>query len=208
MKIVHTSDTHGYLWPVLPEGDAVIHSGDFCPNRTNGIWAVETTFQPAWIQANGPQIKDWIGERPFGIVHGNHDFIDTVPYLKAAGIDAYNLDDKKVEILGVGFQGFPWVPEFGPWNRGLDPVTLYDAVFAMDLDCDVLVCHAPIYGVLDRNRSGERCGNKPLRKLLQDAVRVPDYVLCGHIHESNGYQAWSRGISVSNAATTVRVIDV
>lgn len=208
MKIVHVSDTHGYM-PKLLEGDVVVHSGDFCPNRSFGIRSIEDTYQPYWIESKGPQLRAWIGERPLLIVHGNHDFINTVSLLRAQGIEAYDLDDKRLDHGGLVFHGFPWVPSFGPWNRGISEKEISLRLLQVDMEgVDIFVSHCPMYGVLDRNAEGERCGSRSLRSHFQESPHVPKYLLHGHIHEAAGILGWSRGMIVSNAATTQRIIDV
>lgn len=210
MKLLHVSDSHGWLGLKLPEADIVVHSGDFLPNKTFGIRSIEEAYQPYWIEQNAEKIRNWIGDRALLITHGNHDFIDSAPHLRKIGIEAYNLDDTKLVHGNLAFYGFPWVPEFGPWNRGCSDYVLEARLEAIEdfEDVDILVAHSPIFGLLDRNATGERCGSKPMRKFLQDSAHVPNWVLCGHIHESHGIQTWSRGIQVSNAATICRVIDV
>ncbi len=209
MKICHISDNHGYLGDIIPECDLIVHTGDFLPNRSFGYQVIEETFQPAWIEQNASRLRAWAGGRKIFMVSGNHDFVNSAEHLQKAGIDAVCIDDSRYEHKGVVFHGFPWMNQFGDWNFMIDQFELTDRTRSIDLrDVDVLAMHAPIYGILDRNRHGDRCGSKPMRKYLQDSLHVPNYVLHGHIHESHGLQAWSRGIMVSNAATTLRVIEV
>jgi Icc-related predicted phosphoesterase len=201
MKIAHISDTHGHLAPIMGSPDVIVHSGDFLPNQTFGMEVIERAFQPKWLEFNETRLKEWIDGRPFLISHGNHDFINSVPYLQAMGIEAYDLDDVRLEFDGLIFHGFPWVPEFGPWNRGCNKRELQARTDALDLEgVDILVTHSPPYGILDRNARGERCGGKPMREKLQMGAHVPSYVMSGHIHESAGVQGWSRGVIISNAA--------
>ncbi len=209
MKLTHISDTHGLMPEIQDDPYVIVHSGDFCPNRTWGIREIEETFQSYWIETRAAELRAWLKSTPLLLVHGNHDFIHLQEPLRKAGIDATVIDDKRYEQGGQMFYGFPWVPEFGPWNRGLGPIELALRTEDIDLEgVDVLVAHAPMYGVMDRNRNGERCGSLPMRKLLQDSTHVPNWFLHGHIHEAEGFQAWSRGINVSNAATTQRILDV
>lgn len=210
MRIVHCSDTHGWLRPLPVDAAVVVHSGDFLPNRTFGIWSIETAYQPRWIEDNKEQIKTWLNDKPFLITHGNHDFINSVPHLRAIGVDAHCLDDTRYVHDNLVFHGFPHVPAFSAmWNYETSNTELTARTEAIDLEgVNFLVCHSPIFGVLDRNQDGERCGSKPMRKYLQESAHVPEYFLCGHIHESAGRQSWSRGIQVYNAATTQYVIDV
>ncbi len=188
----------------------MVHSGDFLPNRTFGHWVIETAYQPQWIEDNIEKIKQWLNGRKLLITHGNHDFIDVAHFLKYHDVDANCLDDARYVHDGIVFHGFPHVPFFsGMWNYETSNQELTARTEAIDLDgVNFLVAHSPIYGILDRNQKGERCGSIPMRKFLQNNRDVPEYYLCGHIHESAGRQGWSRGIRVYNSATIQQVIDV
>jgi Icc-related predicted phosphoesterase len=65
-----------------------------------------------------------------------------------------------------------------------------------------------MFGVLDTNGNGNRCGSKVLRQTMQEARFPPRLLLHGHVHEAAGVTRWSRGVIVSNAATTQRVLEV
>ena len=207
--IAHVSDTHGYLNDIAGDFDVIVHSGDFLPNLTRGIRSIETAYQKRWVEDNAAALHRWVRHRPLLLTHGNHDFIDAVPVLQSIGVEAYGLDDHKFEFQGVTYYGFPHVPQFcSEWNYECPPAELEARVNAIDLEgVDVLVAHCPIYGVLDRNSDGERCGSKPMRKFLQDSPYTPKLYLNGHIHEQGGRMMfWSRGIRVSNAAMTQQLI--
>jgi Icc-related predicted phosphoesterase len=213
MKILHMSDTHGRL-PV-PEGDfdVIVHSGDFLPNASYGVRPIEHAFQTRWIEENAPKLSAHYWTKPLLVTPGNHDFIDVTPALRDVGIDARLLCNGTLEVDGVTFWGHPWTPTFYDWNwmcsrremcgHLLDPEVLMNTV-----GIDVFVSHGPMYGVLDRNQDGERCGCHDLRFVMQEVRHPPKALLHGHIHESAGVVGWSRGMIVSNAATTQRVVTV
>lgn len=214
MKIVHVSDNHGSLtMPIdrseLLTADIIVHTGDFMPNRTRGIRPVEETFQRAWLEENVERIKDYVAGNRVLYVPGNHDYIDPAPFLQAHGVDVINIADREHVENGVRFYGFPWVPWFcGEWNFEIS-ATEMDLRFRDVPECDVLCCHSPIFGVLDRNYEGERCGSTVIRMHLQNRGILPRWFLHGHIHECGGsIQAWSRGMTVSNQATTGGIIHV
>ncbi len=211
MKILHMSDTHGRM-PV-PEGDfdVIVHSGDFLPNRSFGNRPIETVFQQCWIEENAPKFSPHYWTKPVLITPGNHDFIDVTPALRAVGIDARLLCNGMLEVDGVNFWGHPWTPTFCEWNWMCGPEEMRGNLApAVDLmnqgEIDVFVSHGPMWGVLDRNQDGERCGCKLLRWVMQDVRHQPKLLLHGHIHESVGLIGWSRGMIVSNAATTQRIV--
>lgn len=197
--------------PLLPTGDVIVHSGDLMPNRSFGIRSIEETWQPHWVAENLGRLAAWIGARPFLYTPGNHDYIDPTVALRAAGVDAHLLIGF-AEVNGVGFYGHPWTPEFCGWNWMCGAVEMAErlAWFREMNDqgaIDVLVSHGPMYGVLDRNARGHRCGCPVLKKTLQEARHLPKAMLCGHLHEANGHVMWN-GMHVSNAATTQRVVTV
>lgn len=209
-KICHVSDTHGWFHSVPEETDIIVHSGDFLPNRTFGIRAIEESYQPVWIETNSEKLKRWAGKRPVLITHGNHDFINTVPYLRRIGIDAHLLDDTRHDQSGISFYGFPYVPTFTKsWNYETSDLEIEARLEVANIEgMQILVAHSPLFGILDRNQNGVRCGSKPMRKFLQDSSWVPEYYLCGHIHESAGRVGWSRRITVINSACIQTVFEI
>ncbi len=212
-RLLHLSDTHGSMPPLVGDFDVVVHSGDFCSNRTFGIRSIEETYQPHWLTEKAPKLRAWLGSKPVLVCSGNHDYADVALHLRAAGINAHSLDNALVDINGVSFYGFPWTSTFYDWNWMCGPREmahhLTPAVELMEQGgIDVFVSHGPMYGVLDRNSDGERCGSTVVREVMQSVRHLPRAFLCGHIHESHGLQAWSRGMLVSNAATTQRIVTV
>jgi len=63
---------------------------------------------------------------------------------------------------------------------------------------DILLTHVPPYGVLDRVESkiippswvGRHAGSRAILEYIQS--KQPEYVFCGHIHESEGYERVGR----------------
>lgn len=215
LRILHISDTHGMLpVPESLEYDVVVHSGDMMPNRTFGVKPVEHTFQKHWIEENAPRFHARYWAKPFLYVPGNHDYYDPTPVMRELGIDARLLCNAFMEVNGVGFYGSPWTPTFYDWNWMCGPKEMREhlAPLASLMErgaVDVLVTHGPMYGVLDRNQQGERCGCKVLRSVVREAAYAPKLHLHGHIHEQGGSVVpWSRGMVVSNAARTQQVVTV
>lgn len=213
MRILHISDTHGML-PEPPDPatyDVVVHSGDMMPNRSFGIREIENVFQRYWIEENAPKFHLDYWAKPFLYVPGNHDYVDPTPAMRLAGIDAKLLCNDVREVKGVRFYGSPWTPEFCGWNWMCGPTAMAEhlapAKALMDKGLvDVLVTHGPMFGVLDRNREGDRCGCKVLREIVQGASAPPKLLLHGHIHEAAGYIGWTGELRISNAALTQRIV--
>lgn len=230
-NLIHISDNHSTL-PKLP-GDAdemVVCSGDFFPNSTRGVVEVEETYQTQWLIENLPAIKKWIGGRTFIFCDGNHDFIDPCEILQREGVRAISITNRLKQHNGITFYGFPYIPWIGgEWNYECHVPDMINQVaklkLALSRGVDVLVAHCPPYGILDANfviRDGtrlvvpgwaEHCGNRILTNLLSyelDNIPKelrPKYLLCGHIHESHSIME-EFGMTISNAATIVRLIEI
>ncbi len=213
-RLIHFSDTHGSI-PYLDQLetiDVVVHSGDLHPNWSRGILPIERSRQLAWSIAEAPRMADnWGTNQPFLYCGGNHDYSDPVPAMRAAGMDAYNIENRVVEAAGLRFYGFPYVKYWsGEWNgevgeselaRMLQPIS--EMIESGEID--ILVAHGPYYGCLDRNGYGERCGSKSLRQMIFGLTRPLKALLTGHIHEGEGINMYHKMI-VSNAAQISRLI--
>lgn len=209
LRILHISDTHGLLPEPQGDFDVVVHSGDFLPNYSAGIRHLEVCTQKNWLEDNAPRFSPHYWTKPFLVCPGNHDYIDVVPTLRGLGIDARSINECIDTIDGVTFLGFPWTPEFCGWNWmcGREDMARRLKLVENFLNgTDVLVTHGPSYGILDRNRDGDRCGCPELRRVLQDTKHPPKLHLHGHIHESAGLLTLPNGITVSNAACTQRIL--
>ena len=214
MKLVHVSDTHS-LFPKLPEGDVIVHTGDLCPNATRGKREIEVPFQAGWVRGNITRFKEWIGARPFLFVQGNHDFTPNVcDILVENGIDAHDISNKKLTVGGLTYYGFPFVPYIaGEWNWEVHGDQMQREIRRLrdileENPVDILCCHAPIYGILDMYYT--HCGNLHMADLFNYGLareKWPKVYLHGHIHEANGETTLDE-MRISNAATTVHLIPI
>lgn len=220
MIVIHVSDTHGRFPDLcadpLRRARAIVHSGDLLPNRAWGDREVDSVFQPLWCRENVRAFDNWRADLPVIFCAGNHDFV--IPRWHGL-IDCTN---KIVRLDGVRFYGFPYMPEYGTWNFGCSPGELAErfspvAKMVEDMSIDVLVCHCPPLGTLDRtadhyDRGGQHIGNPALAKAMRRWTArpmLPLTILCGHVHESHGLVEEIAGwITVSNAATTSRLMEV
>lgn len=232
MKLAHCSDTHGYLWPEIPDDcDVVIHSGDGLPNRSRGRRSTETPFQTEWVTKNVEKYREWLKGKPLIYVPGNHCFISPCEILAKAGIEAIDISNKLYEFDGKKLWGFPFIPYIaGEWAyectvdmmqreiRKLKDILLSEKV-------DILVAHAPLYGILDNNATvrdengnltnyGDHCGNRQMINMFMYDVpeeRWPQLYCHGHLHESWGTDVLTgegRVMVISNAATTLHTIHI
>jgi Icc-related predicted phosphoesterase len=158
---------------VLPEGDVLIHSGD----ALNWGSKEELFLFSKWWQRL--EFKNKI------FVPGNHDWVfqKDPEWAREMLVGTKVLIHEAVEIEGVKFFGTPWQPVFCDWAFNLED-GFRTVKFEQIPKVDVLISHAPPFGVCDLMFNSVRVGDKELEK----AVRIQDGVLlCGHIHSGYGH---------------------
>lgn len=166
MKILHLSDTHGCHRRLkgLPEADVVVHSGD---------------FTMAGSESEALDFISWFSGLPYAhkvFICGNHDAC-----LYEAGVDGLDTDvhylyNSGIELDGVKFYGVPLFMEDVMTDRQSDHYA------AIPEDTDVLITHAPAYGILDFDDI--HFGSRELRQRLEEIK--PRLHLFGHVHAQHG----------------------
>lgn len=215
LRIVIISDTHSVAPShQIPEGDVLIHAGDF-----SDIGHLEDMKKFHTFLDSFPH--------PYKIfIAGNHDIAlhksyyvrDMAPRAfhrklflspnfnpeeysnqclaavsapsQGTGVmtylcdSSYSIENSDGSI--VNFFGSPWQPSFCDWafNADIGP-ELAEKWKAIPNDVDVLITHGPPRGILDRNSDGFVCGCPDLRNEVLDRVK-PRLHVFGHIHESYG----------------------
>ncbi len=157
MRLIATSDFHGQLDPaVLPPGDVLVLAGDLLAD------APEDARDPVGWQAERlGELDALLADLPYRevlLVAGNHDgVLQARPELGRALRGARYLQDEACGVAGVRFFGSPWQPHlckhpfFMPDGR--EAWALYRRIPA---DTDVVITHAPPWGILDAWEQVER----------------------------------------------------
>jgi len=187
MKVVIISDTHTFHREPsfeIPDGDTLIHCGDFTMSGS-----IHEAFE----------FKDWFDNLPHQnklVIGGNHDRCfgqDEMMALKMFTGSIY-LHNSGIEIDGIKFWGSPMTPAFNGMRGGLTFYTNSEREAkgiwsGIPKDLDVLITHGPPWGILDSvphwdTGEPEHVGDKMLlSKIIQ---RKPKYHVFGHIHEGYG----------------------
>lgn len=218
MRILHFSDLHGVAMRQAEtliqefQPDWIVLTGDMLPdfNRLSGEFRRLNAQREWWQTWRSSFLRSGT---PTTFVRGNHEiegFEDralrsTLPAL--AG---------KVGIL----EGIP--ARWGAWgfSREWDDEELQREVRAMG-EVQVVLSHVPPFGWLDRNAGGDPIGHPALREALdasedsilrslssrKRALQAPSLVLCGHVHESFGWERHGPTLIV-NAATGFSLVDL
>lgn len=182
----------------------------------------EITYQTGWI--NDILIDSYVRERMFTTeeapvicVRGNHDFVDLKPLFEGVRDDnTFELHEPGdvIELFGLrigGMRGIPYI--YGEWCDEYRQPDADDRCRRLPLDLDVLITHAPPYGVLDNEP--DHYGMRGLRSYLDRARNLKAH-LFGHIHAHGGkvehltvgYDDSREDVTMSNAATSFTVLDL
>jgi Icc-related predicted phosphoesterase len=185
LTIAVLSDTHGLhaaMDHAIPEGDVLVHAGDFC-----GRGLVEEVAGFA----------RWMGTLPHQhklAIPGNHD--GPVERSEQLCRDIFGqqgirlLVGEAAEIGGFRFFGSPYTPTFMHWYFMRDRGAAIRAEWeAIPSDADVVITHGPAYGHGDlappwRAEHPRHVGCFELLQRLRD-VR-PQLHIFGHIHAGHG----------------------
>jgi Icc-related predicted phosphoesterase len=198
MRLVIISDTHGSLINDLPDGDVLIHCGDF--SSFGKLDETKKFF--SWFSKQQHRHKIAIpGNHEVGICpvrnpKGREDIMQLIKSYENVNF----LVDKELVIDGVKFYGTPWC--------GGDPYIMYRWGFyicsneqrkymfnKIPSDTDVLISHSPPHGILDFYRGHLGC-----KQLLDKVMEVkPKVHLFGHIHGGNGHVEYN-GINFFNCS--------
>lgn len=200
MRVVAISDTHMlHDRVVIPDGDLLIHAGDFCSSGAEGQARAFARFFRA------------LPHRHKVVIAGNHDrCLEQQPRLGPALFElgaelprATYLFDDQTEVEGLRIHGSPWQPWFLDWAFNLPRGKALEAVWAkIPQGIDILVTHGPPHGVLDTvDRTGEAAGCEALRDAI--ARVAPRVHVFGHIHEGYGTAVVGGTLYVNASSCTV-----
>lgn len=175
MRLVCLSDTHGLHDQVeVPEGDLLLHAGDFCNFGTRG---------------EAKQFLKWLAGLPHPhkvFIAGNHDrpFDRHRRYVNMWVKHVTYLFDQSITVAGWKIYGSPWLscsPEFQHRAFALEQQHLRAVWSKIPEDTDILLTHCPPAGTLD-GTSGAGCEELALRVHQLDL----GLHLFGHAHAGYG----------------------
>lgn len=200
--LVVVSDTHGKLSDInVPDGDVLIHCGDFCK------FGNLAEFDQFCAELAAFPHRHKI------VIAGNHDYMmvasDRPATERKLRLSATYLRDEGIVIEGLNFFGVAWR------GRSIfrDGPSVWDTI---PIKTDVLVTHNPPLGIMDTAANGSHIGSEELRTNI---TRVKPLVHCfGHVHCSYGNhkQGGTLFVNAANAdesyrpahpATVVRITD-
>ncbi len=146
---------------------------------------------------------------PCVLVPGNNESLDELRECVArmSWSGAHVLHGQGVRIEGQDFFGLgggvPITP-FGEWSWDLNEDDARSLLASMPEAC-VLVSHSPPQGVGDRTSDGAHVGSVAVREAIERAS--PMLLVCGHIHDSWGFDGRLGRTRVINAGPAGVVVE-
>jgi Icc-related predicted phosphoesterase len=194
MKLVCISDMHGTLDFAVKPSDLLIIAGDMCPYSGGGA-QMGCIQQEIWLR---DEFGPWLAEQPVKEVvatPGNHDWIWELAPMMVPRMPAnfHCLVDKGIEILGLKIYGTPQQKVFCDWAFNRSPAQLMRYYAEIPEGLDILISHAPPFGVMDdvMSKMGPRHEGSPeLANRIQRMAQKPRIVVCGHFHANDGLKEY------------------
>ena len=196
LRLVLISDTHNV--PLenlnLPEGDILLHSGDF---TSRGTLQEFVNFD---ISCGKVADKYTHG---IYVTPGNHDFFAQQNPNAAKNLltHCHLLIDEAVRIKRINFWFSPWQPYFFNWafNLPRNGEELDKVWKKIPKNTQILVTHSPAFGMLDKVPNGQQVGCERLKTRIE---KLPKLIIhqFGHIHCDYGVNDYGKYIAV-NAST-------
>lgn len=182
MKVVCVADLHGRL-PEIPECDVLVIAGDICPDVERVYWDADLSRagQTQWLADEYYLWEQQVPAREIFATPGNHDWVSKFP----ENCRSKMFVDETVEFEEKKFYFTPWVSNCGDWNYILDRSRRKGMFAYIPYKLDLLVMHAPAFGVGDMTYSNEPAGCPEMRAAIQQ--KQPRYATFGHIHEGQRY---------------------
>ncbi|KOO27251.1 ser thr protein phosphatase family protein, partial [Chrysochromulina tobinii] len=221
LTLCMVSDTHGYevQGGRMPAADVLVHCGDWC-NR----------YESHPLKGSLAKLDEWLASDRCShiglkiVLRGNHDAPTerssrghrTLPR-SGALLVGNRPGPTLIEVGGLTLLAVPWDSKRDAStcpNLGVSrPTRAKHAQHGAKKPkpptplprADVILSHAPPYGVLDVNQAGVRCGSAALLERVVAGCRasgaLPPALWCfGHIHEGRGGEA----VDLYQAAAAMR----
>tara|TARA_R100001086_G_C11823325_1_gene254652 strand:- start:563 stop:1273 length:711 start_codon:yes stop_codon:yes gene_type:complete len=198
MKFVIISDTHTRFDKDLPDGDVLIHCGDY---SLLPKWAPFDEQVQELLDFNKPLEKFKDKYAYILYTSGNHDLIfEKSPKIaKNLLTNAITLNDKEIVLFNqIKVYGTPSQPPFCDWGFNHDSNLRAHKYNNIPEDTNILITHCPPIGILDSLDDGTSVGCPILKRRIKDLSQLKMHCW-GHIHESAG-QVEENGVQYINAS--------
>lgn len=195
LKVIVLSDTHMQFPKDIPDGDVLIHCGDFI----NAIGSSEKDIH---------DFNEWLGlqmHKEKIIICGNHEVPlkdKKIEYIQKIFTNATYLQGTTHQLeCGLTVFGSPYTHSRSIIYRAnafsVDRSTIDKEFSKIPDNVDIVVTHVPSLGILDKTHVDSHVGSS---SLLNNILKTkPLLHVCGHNHDQTG-AVWLNETLVVNAA--------
>ncbi|WP_170605921.1 metallophosphoesterase family protein [Ruegeria arenilitoris] len=187
MRVLAFSDLHlarnraADLVAASAEADLVIGAGDYC-NARSGL-------DEAMKMLSGISV-------PLVLVPGNAESAEELTDAVPEGVHVLHGSGMTIDglrVFGLGY-GVPVTP-FGDWSCDMTEAEALELLNRCET-ADLLIVHSPPKGCGDVTSQGISVGSTAIRDAIERVQ--PDFVFCGHIHDSWGFRGAIGRTQVAN----------
>ena len=200
MKIMAASDMHGdkelikRLAKKAEKADIIVLCGDltYAESSLEGII--------------GPFKK---AKKPILVVPGNHESMASIDFLVSTySPEVYNIHGTGMVFENVGFFGcgFSDIGFFSMTEEDIEKTLMNAYEFVKKADKKIMVTHTPPYDTNLDELGWTKAGSIGVRKVIEKIK--PDFCLCGHIHETFGFEDKIGKTRVINVGREGMIIEV
>jgi len=198
MKLATVSDIHG-MWDQItyPEAEVLVFAGDILRNYSRNP-DMDAHLQLEELEKFNSFTADLVARKVYThivFVAGNHDWaFEKLPKEARSKLGSHitYLQNSETTLLGKTFYGAPQQNWFHSWAFNFPPPGTSAAKRAALLcwdaipeNVEILVTHAPPYGILDLTYEGQQVGCPYLRDRVENLAQLKLHIF-GHIHFSYG----------------------
>jgi Icc-related predicted phosphoesterase len=178
-KIVCFSDIHGQQskkltqWFMDNPADILLFAGDIQKNNFD----------------DGKEFIEWLNMLPYKnkvIIFGNHD--SNYEYIEEYAREYEEitiLNNSSITIDGINIYGSPHSLTFGNWWFQKTEKELKELYRQIPSNTNILITHAPPFGILDKTVRGDLIGSMSLLNKIEELLNLK-YNIFGHNHELFG----------------------
>jgi len=197
VRFVCVSDTHSRTdldsFPLIPDGDVLIHCGDFTQSSLQAEYEKFFKFLDSLphkhkiVIAGNHDVALDVGhyQKSFSKILGHKSPIDSNSIISELKSHCIYLLEEELVIEGIKLFGTPYTSgNSADWGFGYSEPKGTKHWNKIPRDVDILVSHSPPYGILDEsldNSHGCQCLLNQVTNGIKPSVHV-----FGHVHEGYG----------------------
>lgn len=191
--------------------DIIMFTGDMMPeDRREPSRDKNRKYQCQWFADNihVKKVMAALGNKPVICVAGNHDYTNMATLVRRNTLNVFEMVPYKPSVInGISFGGFPNIPYInGGFSHETNRQEMEHIVGLMlKNQPEVLVTHAPPFGILDNNFGIESLGS--IIRVAPEQLKFKHHFF-GHVHEHGSEKVVVNGITFYNGACSMAIHEI